>query len=83
MSWSTNRREPYTGTGIARANCIRCGDKAHAQWQICADAGRYRPICRFCDTLLNEMVLKWMGHPDADAAVARYVARQGRGGAEQ
>lgn len=30
------------------------------QWQICADGQTYRPICKLCDVLLNELVVRWI-----------------------
>lgn len=74
MSWSTNRREPYTEAGVRRLSCIRCGKPARFQWNVCSDGNRYRPLCLDCDVALNRMVLQWMGHPEADALADRYEA---------
>lgn len=76
MSWATRRKEPYTEAGVRRLKCIRCDATAHAQWQICADAGNYRPICRLCDAELNRMVLEWMGHPEAARLSDAYAAER-------
>lgn len=54
------RRKPYTEIGISRLPCFRCGEKAHHQWQICADGNLYRPVCLDCDIALNKLVLRWM-----------------------
>lgn len=58
------RTKPYTEIGIKRLKCFRCDNKAHTQWQICADGNQYRPLCWECDVKLNRMVLKFMGFPD-------------------
>ncbi len=67
------RRQPYTTAGIRRLPCCRCGRPADSQWQVCADGRLFRPICDPCDIELNAMVLRWMGDPDAEAKIARYV----------
>jgi NAD-dependent SIR2 family protein deacetylase len=77
-SWSTRRRDPYTTEGIKRLRCIRCGDKAQHQWQICSDNGYFRPVCISCDVALNKLVLRFMRHPDAHSVSARY-SRMTRG----
>lgn len=58
----TGRKEPYTEIGIRRMTCARdgCTNKAHAQWQICADGNTYRPICKACDVLMNEVAMTLM-----------------------
>lgn len=61
--WQTKRKQPYTEIGIGRLKCIRCGDPADFQWQICSDGNNYRPICLECDIKLNRVVLKFMRHP--------------------
>lgn len=69
------RRKPYTAIGIRRVRCIRCGERAHASWQICADGRQHRAICKLCDQALNRLVLEWAGIPDVDAKMAAYEAR--------
>lgn len=54
------RKKPYTAIGIKRLNCIRCGGKASAQWQICSDNNIYRPVCTDCDAALNRLVLAFL-----------------------
>ncbi len=76
MTWQTQRREPYTASGIRRLRCIRCGAGAEFQWQICSDGNNFRPLCAPCDVSLNRLVLDWMGHPDADEMVRRYAAEK-------
>lgn len=72
------RRAPYTTLGIRRLPCFRCGGKpAVYQWQACSDGRLYRPLCAACDVALNEMVLRWMGDPDAESKIARYRAEVG------
>jgi 5-methylcytosine-specific restriction endonuclease McrA len=53
--------------------CIRCGQKAGFQWQICSDGNNYRPLCIDCDIELNETVLLFMGHPRARELSAKYA----------
>jgi len=70
--WKVRRRKPYTEIGIGRKNCIRCGNKARYQWNICADGNHYRPICEGCDIKLNRLVLKFMRHPHANQLADQY-----------
>lgn len=58
--WLKTRRKPYTAIGITRCKCIRCGEPATCQWQICADDNNYRPLCDACDIALNTLVLSFM-----------------------
>jgi hypothetical protein len=58
------RKRPYTEIELRRLRCVRCGEKATHQWQICSDGNIHRPICANCDIELNEMVLRWVGFPD-------------------
>lgn len=69
------RRRPYTQIGIRRVPCFRCGKPSRFQWQVCADGNRFRGLCSGCDVALNDLVLRWMGDPDADAKLAAYRAR--------
>lgn len=66
------RKQPYTDIGIRRLACVRCGKPARFQWQICSDGNLYRPLCAGCDIALNELVLRWIGDPDADAKISAY-----------
>lgn len=72
MSWLTKRPEPYTEKGIQRLRCIRCGAPAVHQWQVCSDGNNWRPLCLPCDIALNELVLKWFGHPRAAELHEKY-----------
>lgn len=65
------RKKPYTEIGIKRLPCARCRKPAEAQWRVCAD-GLWRPICRECDIILNELVLAFMKDPDYVAKLERY-----------
>lgn len=79
MIHSTGKRKtPYTEEGIKRMACLRCGQPASEQWQICSDGNVYRPICLACDIELNEMVLKFMGFPDWGSKMANYREQIGR-----
>lgn len=77
MTWSTDRREPYTAEGIKRIACIRCGSRPSIhQWQICADKRRFRPVCLNCDVRLNKLVLEFFDYPDREEVLRRYVKEQ-------
>jgi hypothetical protein len=69
------RRRPYTKRGILRVPCARCGEPSRFQWNVCADGNRYRGVCLACDVALNDLVLRWMGDPEADAKIAAYRER--------
>lgn len=74
--WAIRRKKPYTEQGISRKNCIRCGEQALYQWQICSDGNNYRPVCGQCDIEMNAMVLKFMRHPHANQLADEYKERQ-------
>ena len=74
--WYRKRNKPYTKVGVSRLPCIRCGEKAVYQWQICSDGNNYRPICVKCDVALNRMILRWMKHPEAKRLADEYAFRQ-------
>lgn len=71
-AWSIVRKLPYTDIGIKRKKCIRCGEKANFQWQICSDGSNYRPICKLCDIKLNKLVLNFMRHPRTKRVMSKY-----------
>jgi len=73
--WNTKRFKPYTAKGITRSKCIRCGEPAKFQWNVCADHNNYRAICAECDIGLNRVALEFMCHPDVDAAIETYKKR--------
>lgn len=66
------KRTPFTNEEIVKEKCFRCGEPASTQWQICSDGNKYRPLCLKCDVELNELVLRWMGFPDAKRKLAKY-----------
>lgn len=74
--WVQQRKQPYTMAGIRQMKCVRCGEKAFSQWQVCADRNNYRPLCKACDIALNKLVLRWMGHPNAKGLASAYAAEQ-------
>lgn len=80
MSWDTKRQKPYTTEGIKRLRCIRCGDPAIHQWQICSDGNNYRPICLGCDFALNQLVLQFFKHPKTAELMDAYIVNGGAGG---
>lgn len=70
------RRKPYTAIGIRRVPCARCGEKSHAQWNICADGNQPRGLCRQCDIELNSLVVNFVfGGKRADQLMITYRAR--------
>jgi hypothetical protein len=71
--WAKKRKEPFTEEGIKRMKCIRCGDAAKFQWQICSDGNNFRPICGFCDIELNNTVLNFMKHPNRIELIKKYA----------
>ena len=76
-SYSTRRhgrKKPYTSAGIKRLPCSRCGKPSLHQWQICSDGNLWRPVCKECDILLNELVLEFMRDPECGEKMFRYVA---------
>lgn len=72
MGWDTKRKGPYTAAGIIRCKCVRCGEPALYQWQICSDGNNYRPVCEGCDIALNAAVLRFMRHPRHKAVSTKY-----------
>lgn len=71
------RKKPYTQIGISRKKCVRCGSKAHAQWQICALNNLYTPICLDCDIALNDAVLQFMRIPKRVRIIKSYRQKLG------
>jgi len=69
------RKQPYTEIGTRRLPCVRCGEKAEHQWNVCSDLNLWRPICLKCDVALNRLVLEWMGDPDVESKMAAYEAK--------
>jgi hypothetical protein len=72
------RKKPYTERGLKRIPCFRCKASSDYQWQICADGNQYRGVCYKCDIELNRTVLLFMGDPEADEKMERYVLRVAR-----
>jgi len=70
--WEIKRKSGYSQSGIKKKKCIRCGNPADAQWQICSDGNNYRPICNDCDIELNRTVLVFMRHPNVDGLMRKY-----------
>jgi len=66
------RKTPYTETGIKRVPCARCGEKSHAQWNICALGGSFCGICKSCDVALNALVLNFIKHPQKQSILKQY-----------
>lgn len=66
------RLKPYTKSEIKKVKCFRCGKPSQQQWQICADNGVYRAICRKCDISLNSLVLRWMRFKDWRKKLEKY-----------
>lgn len=74
---SRTRRTPYTAAGIRRVRCTvqSCRRRGYASWQVCADGRQFRAICAHHDVELNRGVLQWIGDPNIERKMARYVAR--------
>ena len=66
------RKEPYTDRGISRVPCCKCGAPSVHQWQCCATGNLWMGLCITCDIELNRLTLKFIGHPDAQALMAKY-----------
>ena len=75
MKRVAGRRRPYTAAGIARLQCIRCPNKAHASWQICSDNRLHRPLCKECDLELNEMVMRWAFGRRRESDLRKYTKK--------
>lgn len=74
-----SRQAPLTQPEADARNraCLRCGKPASYHWQLCADAGVFRPLCQGCDAELQEMVLRWAGDPESAAKVEAHRAACG------
>lgn len=57
---------------MQRMRCVRCGEKAVHQWQVCADGNNWRALCLDCDVELNRTVLEFMKHPQAEKLMHDY-----------
>ncbi len=70
---------PYTVLEIQRQTCsvAGCSRRAAYQWQCCATGNRWMPLCKECDVALNEMVLNWSGHPEAEPLIKQYRRNAG------
>lgn len=66
------RTTPYTKIGIKRVPCARCGEKSHAQWNICAIGKSYQGLCNACDIDLNALVLDFIKHPEKEVLMKHY-----------
>jgi hypothetical protein len=75
LTAAEDRTRPYTMIGIRRMKCLRCGKRAHEQWKVCAD-GKFLPLCRECDVLLNDLVLGFFSLPRAERVMRRYARRK-------
>lgn len=73
------RFEPYTAVGIKRVPCVRCGQGAHASWNICADKvkGRtqFRALCVECDIGMNRIAMRYVFGDDREPDIERYEAK--------
>jgi len=66
------RRKPYTEIGVRRKKCVRCGERATYQWQMCSDGNVFRPLCAKCDVELNEMVMRWIWNDSREEDLRLY-----------
>lgn len=67
------RMKPYTAIGLRRKKCIVCGKPASEQWSVCALGGRFVPVCKTCDIILNATVLDFMHWPNMTMVMQKYV----------
>lgn len=65
--------ERYDVEGIGDSSCIKCGESASFQWNICSDDNTNRPICKKCDIELNRLVLEWAGFDNVDEKITKYT----------
>lgn len=70
------RRKPYTASGIRRLKCQRCGERAYAQWDCCANDNLKVPVCLDCDIELNRLALEFFRIPERVMLLAIYIDRQ-------
>lgn len=77
MRGLNGRRKPYTAIGVRRLKCVRCGEPAVHQWQICSDGNLYRPICNECDAGLNELAMQYVFGRTREADLKAYRQRLG------
>ena len=67
------RTKPYTATGIRRAKCVRCKAPAFHDFRICAMGPDNRwPVCRICDVVINELVVRKIWGREHDDKLAAY-----------
>jgi NAD-dependent SIR2 family protein deacetylase len=52
--------EPIELDALWGTACVRCGAPSQCQWAICANDGRYLPLCLDCDIALNRVVLAFL-----------------------
>jgi hypothetical protein len=58
---------------IMARECERCGSRGYADWGVCALGGKnVHIVCRACDVLLNEMVVRWAYGKTKEAELASY-----------
>ena len=69
------RSRPYTAKGISRVPCAKCGQPSAYQWQICALDNLWHGLCALCDVELNELMLNFVGHPEATTRARAYRQR--------
>lgn len=73
------RTTPYTAIGIKRVPCVRCGNKSHAQWNVCADkvggkTTQYRGLCVECDIGMNELAMRFVFGDTREDDITTYAA---------
>lgn len=75
------RKKPYTAIGISRVKCAksRCEKPGESQWQCCALANRWFPLCREHDVELNELACTFLMGCKAKPIMTAYRKAKERG----
>jgi NAD-dependent SIR2 family protein deacetylase len=68
------RKNPYTKAWIQRQKCHRCGKQASEQWYLKTE-GNYIPVCRDCDILILELIMRYLDIPNWDLKISIYEDR--------
>jgi NAD-dependent SIR2 family protein deacetylase len=66
--------EPIPVEEIWDVPCVRCGANSQCQWAICANEGRYLPLCLECDVALNRLILTFL-NVEPDEFIADYCEK--------
>lgn len=73
MAKTVGKKQPYTDDEIKHVKCCRCGGIPAAQWNCCANDGRWLPICAPCDVELNAYLLNFFNIPEKKKLLNKYI----------